>query len=521
LEGFVRYKSTGEVVVPSPVSIYVHCSGFVVNSDGYVVTSKGCVSPSVRRAVGDALDTVANEQVAHGQLTSEQRSAYVLQLLDTTQFTGQSPNDPPKVTVEAQMYNATADPDAKRIPATVVDTQATAGGETALVKLDRRGLPVVQLAEVPLNANLHVVLIDFDATNTSASPATYLARSESAVVAAPFGNGTPPRYLLDKTIGYFARGGMVTNEDGKVIGMITADTAGNDEANKLVAPAATVVKLLNDNRLSNELGPADKTYRDGLNAYYGGRYKEAISDFDAVLAAMPDNSVAQSYRTQAQVRLSVEGDSGSSSGTVTVILAVVGGVLVLGLMAGVVFLVIRGRRREREFMYFEPYASPQLAQITAGPTSSAPASGPLAIAPVSTVPTSAVPASPYAPPVSSPPVSAPQFSGPPVSAPPISGPPGGYYYPPPTATYPVVPVPPPTPMAVSPQYGQALPEPVWATPAAPVPVPEPPTDPAASSATAPTAPAAGTPEQYAAQPWEPPDEDRTIGSPPDAYRHRP
>jgi len=221
------------------------------------------------------------------------------------------------------------------------------------------------------------------------------------------------------------------------------------------------------------------------------------------------------------VLISVEGDSGSSSGTVTVILAVVGGVLVLGLMAGVVFLVIRGRRREREFMYFEPYASPQLAQITAGPTSSAPASGPLAIAPVSTVPTSAVPASPYAPPVSSPPVSAPQFSGPPVSAPPISGPPGGYYYPPPTATYPVVPVPPPTPMAVSPQYGQALPEPVWATPAAPVPVPEPPTDPAASSATAPTAPAAGTPEQYAAQPWEPPDEDRTIGSPPDAYRHRP
>ena len=525
-EGFLRTRATGQPVDPSPVVVFSRCSGFVVNPDGYVVTATHCMKPPSLRT--DAAAVLTDNLIRGGKLATADRSAFLGQVQQTADFTGASAGDAPKITVKAQLYSAVTDSDsAKTIAATVVDSQAAADGETTLVKLDRRGLPAVQLADAPLPANLAVVMLAFGpASDTSTNfIVNFTVRSQGATILGPYGNGTPPRSLLDRNIGPVSHGGMVADDGGNVLGMITADTTANDQSNKIVTPTSTIADLLEANQVKNTLAPMDQTYRAALDAYFGGRYTEAIKKLDSVLAAEPDNAVAQTYRQHASVRLAIEGDPSAGGNPLTLVLAIAGGVLLLALAAVVGLMVTRARRREREFMYFDPYGPPQPAQISASPwpTSSAPTSGPAAITAAPTVPISAVPASasPYAPQV--------------------SAPPGGYYYPPPPAPHPdltpppppaypvVVPVPPPTPMSVAPQYGQALPEP-WGPPAAPVPVPapQPPAPYAPGSPYPPQAPVTGAPadpqvaaEPPTGQPWDPTDEERIYGSPPDAYRNRP
>ena len=419
----------------------------------------------------------------------------------------------------------------------MVDSQSLTEGETTLVKLDRTGLPVAQLADEQLPTSTGVVQIAFGTNDATTPRVSYTVRTRGAMIAGDYGNGT--RYQLDSDLGSNAHGGMVTDADGKVVGMITADVAAKDKSNKIVTPAATITKLLDTNHVKNTLSPIDQTYRDGLNAYFGGHYTDAMKKLDAVIAAMPDNTIAQTYRKQAADRLAIEGDPTGPNVTVTVVLAVVAGLAVLGLMGVAAWMVLRGRRRQHEFTYFDPYTSPSSYPTSSGPVSaptpgwppaaptsgmptsglpqSAPTSGmPPPTGPVPVVPTSAVPASPFEPPTSD-----------------------GFYYPPalePPTTYPVVvPVPPPTPMSVAPQYGQALPEP-WAPPVGPVPVPVPvpptgtlyPSSPQAPPSTPPEAPVTGQPagppvgaEPPTGQPWDVPDEERMYGAPPEGYRHRP
>ena len=324
---------------PTPVVVYNRCTGFVVNADGYVVTTTHCMKPASLRS--DAVSVLADNLIRNGKLAAAERSAFLSQM-QTADFTGASAGDAPKVTVKAQLYSAVTDSDsAKTIAATVVDSQAAADGETTLVKLDRRGLPVVQPADAQLPANLRVIMLGFAATSDASTNFTvnYAVRFQVATILGSYGNGAPPRSLLDRSIGPVTHGGMVADDDGKVLGMITGDTTANDQSNKIVTPTSTIANLLDANQVKNALGPMDQAYRAGLDAYFGGRYTEAINKLDSVLAASPDNAIAQTYRQQASVRLAVEGD-GSTGNASTLVLAIVGGVLVLALGAVVAFMVV-------------------------------------------------------------------------------------------------------------------------------------------------------------------------------------
>ena len=543
LTGFVRDKQTGATLEAHTVALFSRCSGFVVSSDGFVVTSTHCLDPV--SLLPAAASVVANDLIFAGKLTAAQKASFVDQTQQTAVFTGALATDPPITTAKAQLYTASTGPtDARTITVTVVDSQSLTEGETTLVKLDRTGLPVAQLADEQLPTSTGVVQIAFGTNDATTPRVSYTVRTKGAMIAGDYGNGT--RYQLDSDLGSNAHGGMVTDADGKVVGMITADVAAKDKSNKIVTPAATITKLLDTNHVKNTLSPIDQTYRYGLNAYFGGHYTDAMKKLDAVIAAMPDNTIAQTYRKQAADRLAIEGDPTGPNVTVTVVLAVVAGLAVLGLMGVAAWMVLRGRRRQHEFTYFDPYTSPSSYPTSSGPVSAptpgwppaaptsgmptsglpqpAPTSGMPPTGPVPVVPTSAVPASPFEPPTSD-----------------------GFYYPPalePPTTYPVVvPVPPPTPMSVAPQYGQALPEP-WAPPVGPVPVPVPgpvpvpvpvpptgtlyPSSPQAPPSTPPEPPVTGQPaappvgaEPPTRQPWDVPHEERMYGAPPEGYRHRP
>jgi hypothetical protein len=297
-----------------------------------------------------------------------------------------------------------------------------AKGDVALVKLDKKGLPVAQLDDVTLNPDTHVASVGFGTSDPNAATITYTTQSRGGKVVGKYGADSLPRYQLDGDIGPTSHGGMVVDDTGHVVGMINADMSSKERINRLVTPTSRIKEMLSNSGVKNTLTPTDEAYRAGLDAYFGGRYTDAIRQFDTVLAATPSNLPAQTYRKHATDRRVIEGDPTTNS--VQWLLVAAGAVLVIAVVAAILMIVRgRGRRaRERELSRFVP--APVSGLPTSGtPTSGLPISGvPISGTPISGVPISGMPISGF--PVSGTPISGVPTSGVPVSGLPVSGGPG-------------------------------------------------------------------------------------------------
>ena len=363
LEGFLRTRATGALVEAAPVVVYSRCSGFMINPDGYAVTTTQCMRPNADVLRGVAAATVADDLVRAGAVTAAHKSAYIALLTATADFTGASAAAAPAITVTAQAYTAvTGSGSSKTITAKVVDFQAGSKGDTTLVKLDQPDLPVAQLADSPLPKDQRVVTVGYGAGDAGATPVVYTAQARGGTITGPAGTATPPRYGIADDVIVNSLGSMVTDADGRVIGMITIGAGA--ASNRIVIPTSTITKLLDTNGIANTLGPTDHTYRTAVDAFFSGRYGDAVTDFNAVLAAQPDNVIALAYRARATDGLNAEGRAGRNR----VIVLVVAALAVLGSLAGVLVVILRRRRTDDEFLYFDPYPPAAAPSIyTPGP----------------------------------------------------------------------------------------------------------------------------------------------------------
>jgi Trypsin-like peptidase domain len=395
LEGYLRNRSTGALVDDAPAVVHSQCSGFVVSEDGDVVTTTQCLQSRQDSLRGAAAFIVANNMIKAGKLASGKKTVFVDEIKRTADFTGKAKGTAPTVsTVTGQVIHATTDPDkATTISGRVVDAQPIESGDVALVKLDTKGLPVAKLAPTTLNPNTQIVMLGFTTPNPDADPANYAVQSRSGKIVSPYGTQSPRRYLLDGDLGVASRGGMVVDGNGNVVAMITADVTTTQRANNIGVDGARVADLLGKAGVSNELTSTDQAYRTGLDAYFGGRYTDAIKQFDTVIAAQPNNLPAQTYRAHATQRLAIEGDPTSSTDTWSLVFVAAAVVLAIVM---VLVMLLRGRRlrkRERAMDQYEPYAGGP--PISGGPTSGVPTSGlPTSSAPPLASPGWGVPSSP-------------------------------------------------------------------------------------------------------------------------------
>jgi hypothetical protein len=372
VEGYLRVRTTGALVESTPVTVARPCSGFVVRSDGYLVTATHCIQPSQDSLRGAAAYLVANDLVKDKKLTTAAKAGYIQQLMSTTDFTGATAGATLTPKIYGQLFAGTGGLTDKPASAgQVVGSQPVTASDVALVKLDATGLPVAQLDTAAPSTNAHVVQIAFGTDNANATPPAYTVRTRSSVVEGRYGTSSPPIYKMDGDLGTAAYGGMVVNGDGHVIGMINADTKSKNRVNELITGASAVDGMLAKAGITNQQTATDQAYEAGLDAYYAGRYDDAIKDFDTVLAAEPGQKVAQDFLKQAQERRTIEGGSGTAgSGTPTwllLVLAGLGGVLVTAVIVTVVTVIRRSRRRRQER---ERYAPDPFAPISGAPVSS-------------------------------------------------------------------------------------------------------------------------------------------------------
>jgi Trypsin-like peptidase domain len=360
--GNLRRLGNGEAVNSEPIVLTYRCSGFVVTAQGHVATSGQCVQPEKDSYLQLAAEFLINDRIKKGTLPPELKDAYIKDLIDTTEFSGDLLGTKPMIKVYGQIFQGqgslTKEP---AMLAESVQIQSTEA-DIAVVKFAANGLPLVEISPDMLTLSTPIVSLGFAPDKFSdAANATYTLRSALAKVVGRYGTKTPPAYQIDADLGPYSRGGVVVDSGGRIVGMINADLTAKDHPSRVIIHTDHIRAALGTTAPSM-LSPADRSYRAGLDAYFGGRYAEAIQNLDQVLDVTPQHALAKTYRSLAAERLAVEGGGGSGSGWMVTLLIILS-IALLFCVAVIVWLVIRGRRVK---------PSPYAAYL---PVSAAPVSG--------------------------------------------------------------------------------------------------------------------------------------------------
>jgi hypothetical protein len=351
-QGYVRHKVTGALVDDQSLTVTTRCGGFGVSSDGYLITTGQCVDPA-----GAALafyQQVADRQVAKGIATREQAAMLLSDLVINGTIVGQPVDAPPKRTVTVRRGVTPDDP----LTATVVSIAPAATGDVALLKLEKNNQPLVRLVGAgDVKAGLQVLTVEYPADGTATTQPTARAGSIAQTVPVLLANAGPSNALP---------GAPVLTMDGDVAGVVSRHQGA--VATDLLTSTAAIATELQASKVSNELAQLDRDYRDGLDAYYDGRYTDSIEKFDAVLAIVPSHRQAHEFREEAQARREAEGGVASTnSSLLTTVRGWMSGALgplaAAAVLAGLALVLVRRRGHKPE-----PAAPPTSPSVPTGPT---------------------------------------------------------------------------------------------------------------------------------------------------------
>jgi hypothetical protein len=378
--GYIRDKQTNQPVLASPVTYNRRCSGFVVNPDGHVATTRICVSPPAETILQQVLYVAGFALIGEHQLDQAQLDSWVTDRMSTTVFTGVTDDSKPEAQLYGQLNVATgAITSSPAIHGTVV--KVSEPNNVALVKLDQGNLPAVALADDgTLATGTQVTALGFDTTDADPRVGTYTAAATPVQIVGSGKDDTATYYRLNQTLGTYVHGGMAIDATGHVVGMLNEDPTLPNNANRAIYPASVVTALLADAGVHNTLGASDKRFRSGLDAYFGGQYSTAISDLGQVAKAVPTNRIAPIYRQYATDRKTIEGDSSGLGSWFKPAVAGVGGGLLGAFIVALVMMAGRNRRRAAANNW-DPYAPPPTIYRAPGPEVPATVTPPQTMAP--------------------------------------------------------------------------------------------------------------------------------------------
>lgn len=328
--GYLRRTATGPLVSPEPVVVTRRCSGVVVNPAGYAVTTTVCIQPSREVLLVNALYRLGRDLVQRNRLPADGLDRFVAGLQGSATFTGTWRGTSPTLRLSGQSGVASSgDTSTPKVAAAVTDSLSPVDGNVALVRLSRPGVPAVELAPSPdLRPGSALDILGYAIDGTAGDSATYSVRNRAVEVIGRTGTN---RTGVSGQIGPDSRGGPAVDDQGRLVALLDTDTAAEGEPVRDLIATANIRRLLARSGVENRLSEADRAYRSALDAYFHGRYSEAIGRFDELLGQDPAHAGAQAYRQRAQERLRLDGDVAENAANWGLyLLSAAGGVLVVG-----------------------------------------------------------------------------------------------------------------------------------------------------------------------------------------------
>jgi pSer/pThr/pTyr-binding forkhead associated (FHA) protein/S1-C subfamily serine protease len=340
-EGLVFDRQGNDLTDGKPVKVPTTCSGFVVNPNGFIATAGRCLDVEVN---GDRLiDEAALRLFEHpSEHVPRVGSVRELRALGRDQWTVVSPSRPHRERPD-RTVTATSDviageaPRGGALPASVRRVRGPQNGDVALVKVQAKDLPALELASgANLVPHAPAVSFGFQGQADHAGVALTPTFDEGSIgTATSVDGGLNQAFELGTAISPEMSGGPTVDLDARVLGVSRARPGRGN----LISPAAEIQQLLQDVGAPNDVGPTSREYRNGLVAFSRGDRGTALENFKQVLKALPGLTLAELFKNRAE-KLPARSDDG---GPPKWLIALLSSPVLGGLAEG----GRRGRRRRR------------------------------------------------------------------------------------------------------------------------------------------------------------------------------
>jgi len=334
------------------LSVIALGSGFFISSNGYIATNAHVVST-----------THDGEEKA--------KQALFWQLVN--QLAKQVGKDPRSIanfidehsTLQSfQLFHHVIIPDGSAFPFEIKQYGAPTGEgndqgkDVAVIKIEVKNAPVLKLADSEkVQLQDHVTVIGYpgaaDTFNSgllSSKSSLEATINDGKISAKKTATSGAPILQTNTAATHGNSGGPVLNDANEVIGLLTfrGDTVNGQEVSgfSFIVPANTVMEYVKSAGATNDLGPTDNFYREGLGYYWDQYYSSAIPKFEEVKRLFPQHSEVERL-IQSSQQAKAEGKE-KSAFPVWIVIVVVAVVLVLLflLIVAIAGIVIAKKRKK-------------------------------------------------------------------------------------------------------------------------------------------------------------------------------
>lgn len=265
-------------------------SGAIISSNGYIVTNAHVVEVAKmeeQQIANMAFEQICRQLAAYFGIPLEVTKQYMLQYTEWESVT--------KVLKVVLPGGEILDAEVKSYGAPIGE-----GKDVAVLKVEGKNLPTITLGDsdkVKLQDNVWVVGYPGAGDSDLLSPdSTLVASITDGRVSATDKKSAQGASVIQISAAstHGNSGGPVITEDGTVIGLLTfrGDTVNGQEIQgfNFVVPVNTVKEFVNASGGKNEAGAVDRLYKEGLELYWGGYYKDALVKFEEVQRLFPGHS---------------------------------------------------------------------------------------------------------------------------------------------------------------------------------------------------------------------------------------
>ena len=352
--GTVVFQPPGYQGQSYNVSALALGSGFFISANGYIATNAHVVSTTHdgEDKAKQALFYQMVEQIAK-QLGKDPRSLNVNFINQYSQFQS------------FKLFHHVFIPDGSSFPFEIKQYGAPTGEsqdqgkDVAIVKIEVKNAPILKLSDSDkVKLQDHVTVIGFpgaaDTFNSglldskSAFEATINDGKISAKKTATSG---APILQTNTAATHGNSGGPVVNDANEVVGLLTfrGDTVNGQEVSgfSFVVPSNTVMEYVRSAGASNEAGPTDKLYQEGLESYWAQHYSDAIPKFEEVKRLFPQHSeIDRLLQSSQQAKAEGKDKSSFPFWLVAVVLVVL--FIIVAIIIIVIIAILMMRRRGKK-----------------------------------------------------------------------------------------------------------------------------------------------------------------------------
>jgi V8-like Glu-specific endopeptidase len=327
-------------------------SGFFISSNGYIATNAHVVSMTK-----DGEDKM--KQMLFWQLVQQIAQQYGKDPRSiNTQFIDQHSQ-----LQSFQIVHHVIIPDGSSFPFEIKQYGAPTGEgndqgkDVAIIKIEVKNAPILKLADSEkVQLQDHVTVIGYPGAADTFSSGLLSSKSaleatinDGKISAKKQSTSGAPILQTSTPATHGNSGGPVVNDANEVIGLLTfrGDTVNGQEVSgfSFIVPSNTVMEYVKSAGATNEEGPTDRVFREGLDNYWNQYYSAAIPKFEEVKRLFPQHSEVDRL-IQSSQQAKAEGKE-KSSFPVWIVAVIVGVLFIIGLLLIIIIIAVVIMRRRK------------------------------------------------------------------------------------------------------------------------------------------------------------------------------